>query len=149
MKNKNSKKSLVGTIVLCVSLAGIFVGVTLILFGFIGDNETTITVGLIISLLGALFTFVSFFQVRDDGRRTCSKCGESLEGCEYQWQLVSEKYISPVSSSSYDRYDYVYQVYSTCPFCGETKSFTHKFSAKLGENPDAVISRYLHNLYKH
>ena len=144
---KTTKYYLIGIIL------GIVVGVGLIgsggwiLYNVDSESNGIFTIIGLLLLLFGLVTPVTFYLFgRDKARSHCSKCGASLVGGEYSWQLQE---FENRHTQNGNFIDYKYDINCTCPKCGENKNFVAKISCKENANPQVSIRKYLNSIFKH
>ncbi len=102
-----------------------------------------LAVGVVVGL--GLILFLAIKTKRD--KCSCNKCGSSLKGCAYEWQLVR----------IYDTLENQmaqYQVTATCPKCGKEKIFNKDFivaSERTGAvaNPQKLIEDWCKQMFGH
>ena len=145
MKNvKKNVKYLIGVIVsfiivvICLSVVGLSAKKS-------SDSNIVPAIFSFLGLSGIIATIVFFLKFRDKLRNTCDKCGSSLEGCNYQSQLVSNEV---VTGNEKTMVNYKYEIECTCPNCGEKKVYFKTFRLDMSNNPKYYLRKYLERLYK-
>ena len=89
--------------------------------------DTVVAVGLM--AVGVIAMAVAGFMFKlnmDKSRRICDKCGESMQGCSYEYQEKSRRFVEGSGNSS-GHLEVNVWIRATCPHCGEVKEFTRTF----------------------
>ena len=102
-----------------------------------------LVVGILLCIASFLFLFI---KIHKDKVR-CPKCGQSLKGCAYEWQLVR----------LYDTLENQmaqYEVKATCSQCGNEKIYNKDFivsSVRSGAvaNPQKLIEDWCKQMFGH
>ena len=141
LKNKHKKFVTIGSIFIAV-------GVIMICLGFYFLEGSGITdsgkiamvffiIGAIITIVGLVFRFIAL----DNSRKYCDACGESLNGCAYEYQAAK--------ANVYNNGDYSVKVHirAKCPKCGTVKEFDEKFYCNCGENVGYKVETYMREHY--
>ena len=143
MKNKKYKKykkkyklftflAILGALTFIAGLLCLFIEIEL--------GILLIVVGLSVTVLFGLLsgTFETKFK------KTCSECGEELQGCEYGYQEIKRNVNIKNGSLSFK-----IEINATCPHCGANKRIVQNFGAKPGENIEYKVDKYCKKLFGH
>lgn len=113
-------------------IIGAVVALVLTIVGVViltGGEPTYAIVGFVMAAVGVVgFAVVGFVEKSfiDKSRRICDKCGASMEGCAYEYQEKSRKYVTGSGNSS-GHLEVTVWIRATCPQCGAIKEFTRSF----------------------
>ena len=106
------------------------VGLALAIVGGVliaGSADTVVAVALMTVGVIAMAVAGFIFKLNmDKSRRICDKCGESMQGCAYEYQEKSRKYVDGSANTS-GHLEVTVWIRATCPHCGTIKEFTRTF----------------------
>ena len=107
------------------------------------------------------FLFILGIILASSGRKSakniCLKCGASLEGCAYEWELDSvqdQVTHSTIEGSYYSAEVAKYTIKATCPECGKERVYFKEFTSsdyktRTYRNPDKLINDWCKKTFGH